>query len=231
MAVTDYDFNSTRNEVIERAFRIIGALSLGETLSADQILQGVTALNHVVKSWQSDHIFLWTLKALTISPLVGGTATYALSTDPAVIAVDKAFLRQSNKDLPLEVISWRDYQELPNKTDSGDPTCVTIDNLPAPTLYTWPVVSSVTGKSLYLLCITKLKDWDLAAGSGDFPVKFVDALTYSLAANLADEYGLPLGERNQLERKAASFYDIAKRGDRDRSDYEFVSGAFPSDRR
>lgn len=62
MALSDYDFNTTRNEIIERAYRIIGKLDPGDTLPGDMMVQAVIALNSLVKSWQSKHVFLWTLR-------------------------------------------------------------------------------------------------------------------------------------------------------------------------
>lgn len=223
MAATDYDFNSTRNEIIERALRIVGALSTGETVSAEMVEQGRISLNHLVKTWQSDNLFLWTLVPQT-QALTATVASYSLPTDPAVIAIDKAYLRISNNDTPVEVISYRNYIDIPNKTDPGDPVAVTVNNAISPTMYVYPVPA--TSRTLYYLAIVKLKDMDTAAGNANFPTQYLDALVYGLAANLADEYGLPISERELLVNKARQFYAVAKKSNRDRSDYEFVDGAF-----
>ena len=81
MAVADYDFALTRNEIIEMAHRKVGALSLGQGLSAEQIDSGVKQLDGMVKSWQNEHVFLWTQRIETVD-LVGSDPDYALSTDP-----------------------------------------------------------------------------------------------------------------------------------------------------
>lgn len=227
MATTDYDFRQTRNEIIQRAFRLIGALTLGDPLTAEKIDQGITALNQIVKSWQADRIFLWTLKELT-QALTATNASYSLNgTDSNIIGIDKAFLRISNTDIPLEILSYRQYSDIPTKTDAGNPTCIAINYESSPTLYVYPVPAG--SLTMYYLGIIRLKDMDTASGNADFPVRFEQALTYALAKDLADEYGLPLGERGYLRGKADELYTIARKSDRERADNEFVEPAYRTD--
>lgn len=222
MASTEYDFNSTRNEIIQRAFRICGALTYGESLTAEMQAQAVTALNHVVKSWQSEHIFLWSLVPTSITV---SAATYAFSSDPAIIGIEQAYWRDSaNNDQRVEIISFREYQDVPDKTDVGDPIQIAFVQYPTPSLYIYPTPNG--NKTLYLTLIRKLKDMETANGNADFPVHFINALTYALAGDLADELGLPLSERNQIQSKAAALFQKAKRGDREIEDYTMVQSAF-----
>lgn len=222
MAATDYDFSSTRNEIIQRAYRIIGVGTDTDSLTANQLTQGVIALNQLVKSLQNKRIYLWTEQGLT-QALTATVPSYALSTNPAVYSIEKAFLRISNTDIPLEVISWREYQAIPDKSSAGDPTHCTTDGT---SLYVYPVPSQ--SRTLYYLGLIKAKDWDTSSGSGDFPVRYQDALTYGLAAHLADEYGVPLTERQYLDGKATQLLFDARNFDTNLSDIETVTGAFPN---
>lgn len=224
MAASDYDFNVTRNEIIERAYRMIGGLSVGETMSAEMLSQALVALNSMIKSWQSRNVFLWTLKEFT-QTVTAGDATYPLSsTDPAVYAIDRAYLRIDNDDRPIQVASFRQYQDIYNKTDSGDPDLVALDHQISPTMYVWPVPTQT--RTIYYTGIVKLKDFDTAGGNPDFPVRYVEAITYGLAHKLSSEYGLPLPERRELERQFEKEFLEAKSGERERAECDFVSGAF-----
>lgn len=224
MPLSDYDFNTTRNEIIERAYRIIGKLPPGEPLSGDMMVQAVIALNSMVKSWQSKHVFLWTLRDFT-QTLTANVASYSLAaSDPAVYAIDRAYLRIDNIDTRLEVASWRQYWDIENKTSKGDPTLVALDTQITPTLYVWPVPQQT--RTIRFTGIVKLKDFDTANGSADFPVRYVDALTFGLAHALSFEYGIPLPERREIERQYQSNFAEAKGGERDRADLEFCDGAF-----
>ena len=224
MAASDYDFNVTRNEIIERAYRLIGALSVGETMTAEMLTQAVIALNSMIKSWQSRNVFLWTLRDFT-QTLTAGDPTYPLSsTDPSVYAIDRAYLRIDNDDRHIRVASYRQYQDIYNKTDPGDPVLIALDNQLSPTMYVWPVPTQA--RTIYYSGIVKLKDFDTAGGSPDFPVRYVEAITYGLAHKLSSEYGLPLAERRELERQAQMEFQEAKSGERERAESDFVGGAF-----
>lgn len=228
MATTDYDFTNTRSDIINRAFEIVGAKTLGESLSGELSTQGVQCLNTLVKSWQSKNIFLWALQSVS-QTLSASTASYVLTSNPAIVALDAAYLvLGSNDDRKCELLSWRQYEDLPDKAASGVPTAVAIDNAASPTLYVYPVPT--TTYTLKMLAITKLKDWDTASSGADFPVRWERALIYGLANDLKDSYGLPLGERDRIEAKAATLFNEARQGDRDRSDCNFVQGAFSNRR-
>jgi hypothetical protein len=226
MAATDYDFSLTRNEIIETAMRIVGALSPWDALTSDQYTQGVNALNSMIKSWQAEHIYLWTLKQISIS-LVSGTAAYSLGTDPPAVGLDKVHVVDTSTDeLPVEIIPYRDYLDIPNKTDTDSlPVYVTFNHNDTTTpLIVWPVPNA--SRTLKVLAVTKLKDWDSASGDGGFPVRFQEAIIFNLAARLAPEYGLPLSERRELAAQGNYLLKQARTSDKEFNDHEHVRGAF-----
>ena len=224
MPTSDYDFNVTRTEIIERAYRIVGKLSMGETLSAEMSSQAMIALNSMIKSWQSRHVFLWTVREFTQS-LAPGVLSYSLAgSDPCIYALDRAYIRLDGDDHPISVASWRQYVDITDKNGTGDPVLVALDTQLSPTLYVWPV-PTIT-RTLYYTGLVKLKDFDTAGGNPDFPVRYVEAITFGLAHKLACEYGLPIAERRELERQYQGEFSEAKSGEREQVEYEFVNGAF-----
>lgn len=223
MAASEYDFNVTRNEIIERAYRIIGKFSLGDVVTAEMYQQAIIALNSMIKSWQSKHVFLWTIKEFT-QTLTTGQASYSLaSTDPAVYAIDRAYLRIDNIDHPCDVASYRQYIDIPDKTSTGEPTLVALNGQVVPTMYVWPVPQQT--RTLYYTGIVKLKDFDTAAGNADFPVRYLEAITFGLAHKLSFEYGLPVQQQREIERQYQAEFAEAKSGERERAEYEFCEGA------
>lgn len=227
MATTDFDFQSTRTDIISRALRICGALSTGESLSAEMEDQGIQALNDMVKSWQSDHVFLWTEYTKTLS-LVASTQAYSLPTDPYIFAIDKAFFRLNSTDYPIEVISYRKFQDISLKSNEAvqpSEVAVTWDrDSGLYKAYFWPVPND-SGTVLYTgLC--RLKDWDTSSSTGDFQPHWTEALTYGLASRLSDEMGLPIREREYLRGQADDALTRAKRGDKAIDDDDFVDGAY-----
>lgn len=223
MATTDYDFSLTRSKIIEGAFRKVGALTLGDSLSAEQMQQGVDALNAMVKEWQNQHIYLWTQQILTQAFTVG-QASNVLSLNPAVLYVASPMRRENNYDTPLQLKDFEEYASISDKTVRGAPTTIFIDYKSAPVMYAWPVPDA--SYTIAYLATVRSQDWDLASGTGELPQRFLLALIYGLAAILVDDYPLPISEKNRIEKKAAGYLLNAKGSDRARDDSTFVKGAF-----
>lgn len=226
MAATDYDYSLTRDQIIARAYRLVGATSTDQALTAAQLSDGVISLNSMIKEWQNDHIFLWTLREFTID-LVAGTASYAIEDDPAIMDLDSAQVRIGTQDRPLQVVSWREYFDLPDKTNAGTPELVCIDARLTPTLYFWPTPNDST-QDFRGLGIAKLKDAETsgAAGTMDFTQRWFGALAYGLALELAPEAGITLGERDWLQKKFDEKLLKAKRGDLARVTEMIVDGSY-----
>lgn len=228
MAASDYDYNATRNEIIARAFRIVGAIEPGQSPSAAQLAQGIQALNELVKSWQDRGIFLWSLSALTLS-LTNPNATYT-PTDP-ILWIESPRLRISNVDYPLELVSFRTYTDnsvFSNKATTGRPTHIAVYPQATPQLIVWPVPDQ--SYTLYYNGVIKLRDFDSSSQNFDGPVRFVRALAYGLAADLVDEYSPPLGEAERIQDKAERLFLQAKASDSDREDNSFVQGSYRAGR-
>jgi hypothetical protein len=225
MATTDYDFNQTRSEVIERAFRIIGVGTPGQSLSGEQTAQGVVALNVLVKQWQTRRVFLWTIKESSLA-FTASTANATLGNE--VLGIDKAWYTTSNSDIPIEIISYRKYQEIVNKTsESATPTYIAMDySKTTPDLYLYPTPSA--NITIYFLAVERLQDMDSSGGNADIPQRFLQALTYGLADVLSDEYGLPLNERQYIKNKYDEYFFDAQKSDYEWEDETHVAGAYSS---
>lgn len=215
MAITDFDYLATRNEIIEGAMRIVGALDKSQGLTAELLDQGVKALQLLVKSWSNKHLFLWSFNQtsfVTVAAQEAYTTTELTGNDDAIIGLDKAWVVQSNEDVQLEVISWSRYQDIRDKTtNAGRPLAIAFKPEPNPSFYLWPSPDIVY--TIKVLCLFPLRDFDSAAGSGDVPARFQRALKYGLAEDLFDEYPGPINERVFVQAKAAELFREAKNSD------------------
>lgn len=218
-----YDFNLTRNEIIQRAYRIIGILGAGQPLTGDQLNHGATALNSMVKHWQNDHIHLWTLTNSTIA-LSQGTDNYSLAS-ANLIGIDMAWLRINSVDFKLKQISWREFSEIDNKANfEAQPECFALNGAISSSLYVYPTPNQAY--TLHYVMVKKLADFDAGTDNPDFAPKWLEALSYGLAANLADEFGIPLSERSYITAKAEEFKRVARAGDWEGSDEQFIKGLY-----
>lgn len=227
MATSDYDFTQTRDQIIKRALRIVGALADDSTPSTDALNNASDVLNSMVKRWQNDNIFLWTVTSSSLS-LSSNTASYSLPTDPRVMAISAGYIVNPTtdvNDVKIEQITFSDYQDTYDKTSVGTPTHFAVDGLlPTPKVYVWPV--PYQSMTLKYTGIAYLKDMDSGSATPDFPTRWIDALVYGLADSLSDEYILPVTERERFEKKAAVLKAEAKLGNRSASDREYFEGAY-----
>jgi len=220
MAASDYDFLETRNQIIAGAYRKIGALMNGETLSAEMLEQAVHALNEITNSWQAQKIFTWTLDLYTMS---FDAASEDVPTATPFLGINEAWVREStNLDTPLKVLSYRQYLNIPQKTDTGVPTHIAMDTDKLK-LYVYPVPTAAT--TITILGVQRMQDWDSAAGAAGTNIRIQRALKYALAADLAFDYGIPSTERKDLEIMARSLKNEFLSGDTDNSE-SFLVGAY-----
>lgn len=223
MAASDYDFNLTRNQIVEAALGKIGVLGQGEVMRAEMLSEGVRALNLVLKEWANDGVTLWKYVEISQNITSGGGADYTLGNE--VLAVDQVWYLNGTTYDPVRVVSHREYLDIPDKASTGSPLLVAIDYaLATPVLYVYPTPDA--NYTLKLYCPTRIKDMDTAGGNADIQKEFLNALVYALAFELTPEYGVPLGERNWVKNIAAEKYAKAKNADQEYADEENTEGAY-----
>ena len=69
------DFTRTRDQIINRALRICGVLSQGDTPSTEQTVESSEALNTMIKSWQAEGTTLWDVQWETATPVAASEVT------------------------------------------------------------------------------------------------------------------------------------------------------------
>lgn len=227
MTITDFDYIATRNEIIEDAFEIVGVLEPGQQLSADMLAQGVRTLQKMVKAWSKKHLHLWSFNSSSFSTVAAQeiyTTADLSGDDDSIIGLDKAFVVQNSEDIPLRVIPWSEYQDIPDKESSGLPLVIAFKPTPSPSFYLWP--SPDAAYTIKTVSVYPLKDFDSASGSGDIPATFQEALVYNLADRLFDKYPGAMNEREYISAKARMFFKEARNGDTDQETQSEVEGLF-----
>lgn len=220
MAASDFDFLQTRNQIIERAFRIVGATSVDDTLTAGQLDQGAVILNTIVQAWQARRTFLWTVKTFN-DTLVNGLASYPLPDDPPLQHIYSGSVVIDDVSYPLRQMSFTQYQGITTKEETGQPQVFAVDH---ENIYVWPVPDG----TYYFagVGVMKLEDWDLATSTGGFSSEWIRALTYAVAADLASEYGLPSSEKKNLEATAEMAFRTARNSGGRKTSYQTTKGLF-----
>jgi hypothetical protein len=153
---TTHDFNLTRNELIEVAFAKIGVIQFGRILTANQLAEGIQALNLIIReedlkgTGMSKN--LWALDERTI-PLAAGSYVYGTDNQlrPDILDIFNVYYRNtSGDDYPVDIVSAGHYDAIGNKNETGDVQEVYLKvhkTLASQLLYVWPVPASVSTTS------------------------------------------------------------------------------------
>ena len=204
-----------RNEIISAALRKLGVLSGGSSPETYQITDATVALNALVKHLQADGMPLWAIKTYTFTT-VSGDADYPIgpgqlydSAKP--LKVLQAWRNQTNNysNVPLNIYTNYNYDLLPSANSSGTPVNLYYQPFRDYGMVNlWPKPNdSVTQISIRYQA--PFEDLTSATDDLDFPSEWMEAIIYLLAARLAPEYGIPLQDRQQLNKEASDLHAVA----------------------
>lgn len=201
----------TVGQMVARAYAKIGIPGEGNTLSATQITDGITALNMAIQLAVVGGMPIWKRTTLEVNPSVT-SQSYTVTAASKITAV---YLEDAGGGTQYELQhkSLYDFMRLP--TDSiGVPVHWTFSQqIQGYTVSIWPPTSDATTVTEKDIQIVYQKEFDSATAEGetlDFPAYWQTALTYRTALVLAPEYGVPLADRQQLGKDAEFFWTEAK---------------------
>lgn len=203
-------FALSGSELVLEARRKAGIQPSEEPMEAHELTEGFTALNMMLKAWQTDGVMYWSMTEGTLA-LVQGTASYIFGTAGAFTTrifdlIDMRINRGGN-DLPMWELSREDYYALPNKTSQGYPTQWFFDRQrDNGTLYVWPA-PDVTAGTLKFTYRRVLNDIVGNADSLDLPQEWYEALVYNLADRLLENYNMA---NDRITAKALASYKLVK---------------------
>jgi hypothetical protein len=149
-----FDATLTRNGVIESAYRTIGALAPGVTLTGELLNEGIEALNLIVRELDATGKWLWGIGAPASLTLVANTFVYTSSNGlpTNILELVSAFYRDAQaQDWPLTILTTEGYDRLGNKTDTGEPADIYLvehRDIESRTLYVNPMLGAVNTQSV-----------------------------------------------------------------------------------
>jgi hypothetical protein len=153
------------------------------------------------------------------SAAAAGNVVFTYTTKinrPQRIDTEAAYWRSSaTQDTPVKLISRAEYAQLSNKTTRGKIVQAFYDpQLINGNLYLWPTPDSASDV-LRFWYERILEDFDASTDTPDFAIEWGEALILGLASRMAPSSGMPMGERQDLERRAENSLLIAHGYDRE----------------
>ncbi len=190
----------TGGDLLASAARLINVLASGETLSGNEISDGLVILNQMLDSWNSERLNIFTIP-INEFPLVPGQQVYTLGIGgnfniprpPKIERISIVSLLNPAQplELPLEMLTEAGWQAIPVKLISSSlPTVVYDDQaFPLRNLNFWCIPTIAVNVRIYGWAA--LNQFDLTTDM-TFPPGYLKAIRYALAVDLAPEFGRPV---------------------------------------
>lgn len=187
---------ATALDIIKRAMRLTGALGGGETPTADEQTDGLTALNSMLESWSIQSLAIYQVQDESFTWASGnttqtmGSAGDFNTTRPS--SFEGFFQRVNSVDYPIHIASEEQYSRIADKSTQSSLISWIYPDMANPliTLYAYPVPSS--NATVHIRSWKALQSFSTAATALAMPPGYQDALTFNLAVILADEYQRPV---------------------------------------
>ena len=184
---------TTALELIESSLRLATVLASGESATADEANDGLKSLNDILENWSVENLAVWQgdNEQYALTP---GAASYTIGpggvfdgTRPVRIGL--SFTRVNGADFPIDQWSLDEYNAVAVKTVGGIPEkFVYLNEYPLGQIILYPVPA--TASTLFLNTDRVLTVPVTLATILSFPPGYKKALRYTLATNLAPEYGV-----------------------------------------
>lgn len=189
---------ATAHDLIKRALRLVRALGTGETPSADQAADGLTALNALLDSWAISRLYVYTVIDTT-KVLTAGTGSYTVGAGGSINmtrpeeVTNGCYVSDGATDYPtlgvLDDVSWSGISY--KSQQSGPPQYIYLRQaLPLATVYLWPVPDKAY--TLHFMTWQRLQSFTALTDALTLPSGYEQAIVPSLAEVLAPEYGVPV---------------------------------------
>lgn len=187
----------TVRDLIKSSMRKIGAIASGETPTADELVDGMSALNMMLDSWSTEGLIIparvreeFSVTSGQASRTIGVGGNFNTSRPVRFHAA--AIMDSSGNETPVEILTPDQWAEIPNKdTTSNRPSKIYFEDAnPLGTINIWPVPSATV--TLVLYSEKQLTTFTNPSTSLTFLPGYEEAIVYGLAIRMAPEFGQPV---------------------------------------
>jgi len=179
-------FRPDVEEIIAESFERVGMDA--QNMTGYQALAARRSLNLLFSEFANRGINYWAVQNNTLA-LTQGTSTYTLpaGTIDLIDVVIRETTGGTSTDTIVQRISISEYNQLPNKSDTGKPSQYMLDKQYTPVMYLWQVPDT-NSYSLVYWSINQLEDISASNQDADIPYRWSDCICAGLASKLALKY-------------------------------------------
>lgn len=191
-----YTWTRTREQVQSMVLRKLGVLAEGQSAEPEDVEIVNEAIDARLKEFHRLHV-LW-------FSVTGAATSVTLDESPESLSAVTDFLypislmvSKGTDSWPVEIIGHRQYQEITDKTQTGDPEKAFFSG---GNVYLWPVPSQTyTGNLTYQAIAADSEQ----AAALDIDVAMVRCFADIVAGDLIDDYSITGERAARLERRQA----------------------------
>lgn len=184
----------TVQQLINAALRTLGVIASGESPSAEESSDGMTALNGIIESWTALGLPIYQITRETFA--LSGAASYTIGTGQTwnttrPVRLKAAAVVNSAVEKPVEIVSAEKWSTIIDQGRTGTfaEQLFWDGAFPTGTIHLWP---APTSGSLLLYSYKPLSTFASLSDNVTLPPGYERALRFALAADLAAEYGRTL---------------------------------------
>ena len=188
---------TTAGDQINRALRLLGVLAEGETPSAATSQDGLTALNQMIDSWNTerlsvfstqDQIFTW--PAGQITRTLGPSGDF-IGNRP-VLFDDATYYRDAgtNVSFGIKFINQQQYDGIAVKTVTSTYPQVIFVNMTYPNATMTVYPKPTRDLEWHFISVQELSNPAVLTTNLTFPPGYLRAFVYNLAMEIAPEFGV-----------------------------------------
>lgn len=188
---------TTAGDQINRALRLLGVLAEGETPSAATSQDGLTALNQMIDSWNTerlsvfstqDQIFTW--PAGEITRTLGPSGNF--SGNRPILLDDATYYRDpgTNVSFGIKFINQQQYDGIAVKTVTSTYPQVIFVNMTFPDVTMTVYPKPTRDLEWHFISVQELSNPAVLTTNLTFPPGYLRAFVYNLAMEIAPEFGV-----------------------------------------
>jgi len=188
---------TTAADQINGALRLIGQLAEGEVPSAETSADALTALNQMIDSWSTERLSVYATQDQTFSwpageriRTIGPTGDF-VGVRPVQI-LDSTYFRDATTNVAygIRMLNELQYNNIAVKTVTSTYPQIMWVNMTHPdvTMYVYPVPTRVL--EFHIISVQELSEPATLDTTLAFPPGYLRAFRYSLAMELAPEFGV-----------------------------------------
>lgn len=177
----------------------------------------------------ADYLTYWVERGETGGTWAADTAYTSVADfdlEADTIAIESLSYRNNSSDNPIQLVDKFEFFSTYDKTVIGTPIKGWLERKrDTPHLWLWPIPNQ-TDYIVNYQRIRKLQDFDADSDNADFPERWIEFLIYRLAVALSPEYTVPIADRQLLKIEANELFILAKRGNNETQDEEYIRSAY-----